>query len=720
MRRIVLCVLVAAVLPGLAAAFEGIVVGVDGRPLAGARISVAGQAGTTLADGDGRFRLEPDPEPPFVLLVARPDGVAFRPVTVVELPAGGPLEVRVEPLGETVTVVSGAAPDLELPPAAAVTVLGRSELEQRQPEHLADAIREVAGASASGVGPASVPAVRGLPKGRTLLILDHGRVTTERRAGASATFVDMETIDEVEVIRGPGSVAYGSDAFGGVIRMRSRMPEAGGPLEVRGGAGYATGIRDRSVWGEVSGSGLLAGLSWRKQDDYESPEGTVPSTGAETRSLRLGWQQELGGGVLRLGWRTDLGRDIGKPKPNPAKRYSYPEENSHRLDVAWDRPLAGAWRRLGVSLAWDSYQLILNKDRLDDAAFVKSRKQSDTDARDYDLRVEVERGLGDARLLLGLDVAGRYGLHAVNRAWTGDGMGGLLPVTSEVSIDDARRMDAGLFAGLSGNLGRVSLSGGLRFDTVRSENRRGYFGDTTVDNSSPSGFAAAGIDLGRGVLLDLQVAAGFRDARLSDRFYRGETGRGFITGNPDLEPETSRQLDVALRWNRGVTQLAAYAYLYRIRDLIERYKEDGNYFFRNRGKAELHGFELEATFEVGPRTVLRAGAWWERGEVVGPGDPVDDIPAPGISLSLRRTTGGGLSWFVRGMAMARKTRPGPSEREEPGYAVLDAGLGLPLGRGLELRVLGRNLLDRAYLASTDEDAVLAPGRSLGVMVRMRL
>ncbi len=720
MRRVMWCVLAAAALAGPAAALDGIVLGPDGRPLPGARVSVAGRAGTALADAGGRFRLEPDPALPFVLLVARPDGVVFRPVTVVELPAGAPLEVRVEPLGETVTVVSGSAPDLELPPAAAVTVLGRSELEQRRPEHLADAIRDVPGASVSGVGPAAVPALRGLPKGRTLLILDHGRITTERRAGPSATFVDMETIEEVEVIRGPGSVAYGSDAFGGVIRMRSRMPEMDAPLGVRGGAGYTTAVGDRSVWAEVSGGGLLAGVSWRKQDDYRSPEGTVLSTGGETRSLRLGWQREVGGGVLRVGWRTDLGRDIGKPKPDPTRRYAYPEENSHRLDVAWDRPLAGAWKRLGVSLAWSSYQLILDKDRLGDPGVVASRKRSDTDARDYNLRVDVERSLGGARLLLGLDLSGRYDLRAVNRAWEGDGSGGLVPVFSEVSIENAGRRDLGLFSGLSGTVGRFSLSGGLRFDTVRSENRGGFFGDTTVDNASFSGFAAVGVDLGGGLAADLQVAAGFREARLSDRFYRGETGRGFITGNPDLDPERSRQLDLALRWHRGVTRLAAYAYLYRIRDLIERYKEDGDYWFRNRGEAELHGFELEAAFELAPRTVLRAGAWWERGRIVGPGDPVDDIPAPGISVSFRRSAVSGLSWFVRGIALARKTRPGPSEREVPGHAVLDAGLGIPLGHGLDLRILGRNLLDRAFFASNDEDAVLAPGRSLGVTLRVGL
>ncbi|PWB78168.1 MAG: hypothetical protein C3F15_02255, partial [Holophagae bacterium] len=186
-----------------------------------------------VADRGGHAVLSPDPAPPFVLMVARPDGVALKPVTVGELPAEGPLVVTVEPLGESLTVVSGAIPDLELPPAVAATVLGAVDLEQRQPVRLAQVLENIPGAGNSGNGQSTVPGLRGLPKSRTLLLLDDGRISSERRAGASATFLDPRTLDEVEVVRGPGSVAYGSDAFGGIIRSRSRMPGLDGETQVR-------------------------------------------------------------------------------------------------------------------------------------------------------------------------------------------------------------------------------------------------------------------------------------------------------------------------------------------------------------------------------------------------------------------------------------------------------------------------------------------------------
>ncbi len=111
-----------------------------------------------------------------------------------------------------------------------------------------------------------------------------------------------------------------------------------------------------------------------------------------------------------------------------------------------------------------------------------------------------------------------------------------------------------------------------------------------------------------------QVARGFRDPTLSDRYFRGPSGRGFITGNPDLEPETSLQYDLAARYAIGRTQLAAYGYHYRIDDLIERYCTATDFFFfRNRGLGRVRGIELEARTSLGYGVGVEAGMNISRG-----------------------------------------------------------------------------------------------------------
>jgi outer membrane receptor protein involved in Fe transport len=129
---------------------------------------------------------------------------------------------------------------------------------------------------------------------------------------------------------------------------------------------------------------------------------------------------------------------------------------------------------------------------------------------------------------------------------------------------------------------------------------------------------------------------------------------------------------------------------------------------------------VEASFEIGRGLELQAGAQALRGEVVEDGSPTDGVPAPGVFAVLRGSPGARWWWMVRGAVYARDDRPGPTEQDVPGYGVIDVGAGFTVTEWLELALLGRNLFDRTYFASSDEDTVLAPGRSVQLVLRGRL
>jgi vitamin B12 transporter len=207
------------------------------------------------------------------------------------------------------------------------------------------------------------------------------------------------------------------------------------------------------------------------------------------------------------------------------------------------------------------------------------------------------------------------------------------------------------------------------------------------------------------------VARGFRDPTLSDRYFRGPTGRGFITGNPTLDPETSLQLDLALRYSAGRFRAAVYGYEYHLDDLVERYETETDFFFfRNRGEARLRGVEAEVQTRLPARFSLELTAHLMRGEVLDDDANMDGVPPATFTLRVRRDFGRGWAW-IRTAAYGRLDDPGPTEQERPGYAMLDAAAGWRLGRA-ELSLLGRNLLDKAYLITPDSRAVLASGTSL--------
>ena len=251
MRAVLTALIVFIIANGTAFAFEGRVVNAQGDPVAGAEVTILGRTGSARTDMDGRFTWIPDPAPPFEVLVIAPGGVYMKPVLVGNF-GDGVIELTVEPLVNEHVTVSGSAGSIETTPAAGTATLTASEIQTRVPANLVQALENVAGVNQVSEGQAAVPAVRGLARGRTLILLDGARVSSERRVGPSATYLDPDVIEGVEVARGPGSVAYGSDAFGGVISVRTRSVAPQTPFRARFSGTFGAGIPDRRAGLELS------------------------------------------------------------------------------------------------------------------------------------------------------------------------------------------------------------------------------------------------------------------------------------------------------------------------------------------------------------------------------------------------------------------------------------------------------------------------------------
>lgn len=708
-----------------AEAFEGTILRADtGAPVAGAEVSILGRPGSTHTDAAGRFVWQPDPPAPFEILVVAPGGVYMKP-TVVEALEDGRTTIRVHPVLHDALTVTGAAPGVHSTPGAGTTMVSRGDIETRQPANLMQALENVAGVNQVSEGQAAVPAIRGLARGRTLVLLDGARVTSERRVGPSGTYLDPFVLDDVEVVRGPGTVAYGSDAFGGIIAARTRRAAAESPLSLRFVGMAGAGIPERRGGLEIAkgierGSVLFLAHA-RASDDYESPDGEVFNSGYDDRGVLARVDRAVGRGLLSVAWQGDFGRDIERPRNNSRTvRFFYPTEDSQRLTAGYQATDLAGLTRAGATVFVGRYAQVTDQDRFATSTTGRSIERADVAANDFHVRAFGERALGSARIEAGLDVNGRYGLHALDIIERYDLAGQRTAQTVNLSVDSARRVDAGLYVSGDAPLGRaVTLSGGVRVDRVTMRNRGGYFGDRSTANGAASGYVALAASTG-GFTVTGQVARGFRDPMLSDRFYRGPTGRGFITGNPELDPETSLQLDFGVRYTARRWRAGVFAYQYRFDDLIERYQTDTDFFFfRNRGRGRLRGVEVEAQADLGAGLTLQVAAQVPRSRLVDDGTFLDDVSPDMFSMQLRKTLPRRTFVQVRAAKFADDRRPGPSEVRMPGYFVLDAGGGVGFGSRLELRALVRNALNESYLVSPDVRAVAAPGisGSLTAMVR---
>jgi len=184
-----------------------------------------------------------------------------------------------------------------------------------------------------------------------------------------------------------------------------------------------------------------------------------------------------------------------------------------------------------------------------------------------------------------------------------------------------------------------------------------------------------------------------------------------------LRPETSLQFDLTARYAAGPIRLAAAGYHYRITDLIERYAvRETLFFFRNRGRGELRGVEIEAQATPPRGFALDATAEASRGRDAVDGTPLDDVAPAAGSVTFRHAVNARVASYVRIKTVGSHSAAGPSEVPTRRHTIADAGVSWNVARHLALRGTMRNLLNQAYQSSAGPRWVWAPGRQGSVTI----
>ncbi|MCX6561821.1 MAG: TonB-dependent receptor [Candidatus Aminicenantes bacterium] len=718
--------LVGSLVLGSAAA-EGVVKGrvvtLDGKPVSGAIVSVAGESVRAETDADGAFSLEVPGAARYRLIVKHP---SFYEETILFGPGdrSAAVIVRLTPLirqSEEIAVTALRYPESISKIPAAQTVVSSEALAERMAPNITEALSDIPGLAPLGSGGFSlVPSIRGLARNRILLLVDGCRIVSDRRTGPNASFVSPEDLGRIEILRSPSSIFYGSDAIGGVVQLFTADPpvEAGFSGRVHAGYGSNNGEKSyglslagrRGPWGfHLSCQGLDAG-------NYRSPLGSVLQSQYAQNGLFGKVVYETEARRVSLSLLGSRGTDIGKPnRTSAAKPTWYPRENENLIHLAWrEKAFAGG------ELAFNAYAnpnfLETRTRTIAAAGYVDKDSFSRTETTDFGAQLSFARRLSESfRLTAGLDYFGRGGVQAILHEESFDGSGALTKTYDEKAYDRGRRSDVGLYlsADYSGILG-FDLVGGVRWDSIVQAAHPGG-GETSLESRrSPwTGFLALSYHLSRRLVAFVDLSTAYRTPGLSELFYTGITGRGMIIAQPDLTPERSSNWDAGLKWIGGRIYAGAYVFQYTIAGLIDRYLVAPQiYTYGNLDKARIRGLELEAEFHPSADWMVFGSLALLEGRSVAIGASVNDVPPARLTLG-GRVFLGRFSVEATALLQRRKSDPGPAEIAIPSYSVLSLKANYYL-HPFGLFLVAGNLTDRVYLGRADPEAMEEPGRGVKI------
>ena len=308
-RYLITCAFLAASPPGRAdaqqAAQSGVIAGVvvdvnTGDPVTAAHVRLVELHRAEPTHDDGTFRLRDIPVGRHTLAVQR---IGYRPHTLsLTVRPGETTTVRValEPAAvrlraQVVTGTIAARPGEEV--LSPSNVINDAALERRLSATVGETLRSEPGVSSTSIGPATArPVVRGLG-GDRILVLEDGQRPGDMSSlsGDHAVAIDPLTARQIEVVRGPMSLLYGSSALGGVVNVvREEVPESvpehlHGRLTTQGESVYQGGAAGGELLARISPTvAVRAEGSIRGASNTRTPRGPLPNTGATTFGGALG------------------------------------------------------------------------------------------------------------------------------------------------------------------------------------------------------------------------------------------------------------------------------------------------------------------------------------------------------------------------------------------------------------------------------------------------
>jgi outer membrane receptor protein involved in Fe transport len=703
----------------------GQVRGPDGEPVPDAEVYVVEMDRSVLTDTTGTFRLAHTEQSTYTLRVSAPGYASW--VGKVSPSNGHTVNVslkseafELEPLTVSATRSAIASKDSPLPAVS----FGRAELDKGYSVSLAHALEEVSGVRTLSTGDEiGKPVIRGLSGPRVLVLVNGMRLEDYSWSQEDAPAVDAQMADRVEVVKGPASVLYGSDALGGIVNVApAPLPDAwGGEPVVRSSATLYGAWNNREGGLGLMNEGANGSWSWRARGigrysgSIHTPSGELDNTGFFSingdgaLSYRSGWGS-LTTRFAHYGGEFKLLEANGPPAGAGQAQDQGPERK-----LADDR--VQVLGRFPTSHMLLEVKGQFQRHWLEEVGDVPGHPG--VEAPEFELTLYTSTAEFLAHHTLGSRVHGTAGVSLMHQV-SASGAGRTI-------VPDATTQSGGLFDLEQIDLGRLSLLAGARID-----NRS--IGATLHDTLryTQASWSAGGVMHLTDILsLSANVGAGWRAPSLFELFANGpQIGDArYEIGDASLHPEQNIDVDGGIHLDASKVRAQLTMYHNAVRDYIYLLPTSdtlqGFQVFRHKqGDATLTGGEASIHVEVTPVWSLESHGDWVRGELNATGGPLPLMPPPRVAVGAEWHQGDRYL-FGEVEHVTKQTRLTEFDTPTNAYTLLNLGAGFNanlVGRDMAFDLQVHNAANTSYrdFLSRYKRFALNPGRNIVLRIQTGL
>jgi iron complex outermembrane receptor protein len=649
----------------------------------------------------------------------------------------------------TVTATRTERPIMDAP--VSVTVINKDEIKAAPFERVEDIIRtEVGiqnfrhyGMQTNGI--VSPIIMRGVGKNRVLFLVD-GVPQNDNFNNAIAWtawgHIPKESIERIEIVRGPASALYGSEGLGGVINIITKKPKEKAETAVT--AKYGT---SETYSGSMFHANKIEKFSYMISGGYEESDGFWRCDPREyfPADIREKNYREAGKVFGKIGYDLDERSDINLAFLYYDHDMGQGRENFHHdltLDQYW-----AAYTRTGEAVDWKANVFLNNADKtayqdtVKDQYATVDRKEKFDGAYNWGGDLQASINLWDScALTLGVaykDVIFKYDVDYLKAPDRRAGAEGEQQSVSPFLNMEARFFDAGLILNVGGRYDMIESVDGKNWDTKPDGGHAPYdneYSDKKWENFSPKAGLAFHPD--DKTALRASVGTGFRAPSLFEMYkvHIRSGGTYYRDANPDIDPEKIVSFDIGAErffldqlWSR-IALYKSDATDYIGDKLINRYVKNGKtyseYELDNISEVDIHGLEVELRWFTRSDLTLFANYTYNVSEIKDDdnvllegnylaGDPKHKIRAGVVYKNPKYANISLFASYNRGLYSDNE-----NDFEIDPYTTVDLSISRRLFDYLVLGLEIENVTDEKYDISrgTDYD-IVAPGRIIMGSIR---
>ncbi len=670
-------------------------------------------------------------------------------------------EARLEQIVVTATRTEESAFDVPMP----VEVVTQKSLVRQSPATVAEPLGELPGVSVGGTGfwEAS-PVIRGLGGSRVLVLIDGDRESNLWAGRAPLIpFVDVSAIEKIEVIKGPASALYGTDALGGVVNIITKRAALAHndyfSLNHDFDGRYSS--VDNGYLGRYGLSGGGRGLDFnlavskRGTDDYRDGDGNKVAN-SQYQAVNIDFM-----GRYYLNPDHDISfllrdnriGDQGVPQKNMASYSHFTKFDTDSYKFIYHGRQIGLLQDLQIKGWYDDQQRIYSGNIHSDSQPMYTLKGNsiDTSVAGASLQGKLEP-VKDQSLVFGMEYFQEKTDSSEQQTALRDTGNTIAKITSFKPVPNSTREHFGIYSQYEAHVGSSwILLGGLRYDyfvadaddvafNIRTYNTGGVqTGNTTSYNrfhkkSDDAVTFNAGVlyALTEGIHLTGNFASGFRAPDVFER-YSTRGGSYIILGDPELKSEYSYSVDLGSKMEFAKSRGAINFFYNRITNYIDLVN-NGTLFaglptreYVNVADAELYGLDGSLEYDLLKGLTAFGGVGYVVGRAVGSHAPLNSIPPLNGRAGLRwqDELAGKVKYWIElsSQIYAKQDDPAVGESATPGYAVFHLRTGLKYKYGklkdLTFTVNAENLFDKKYRSHLNlADFVSEPGINIVTALKL--